>query len=447
MELLTYFTSHIESISVILLGLWILTPAFILLKTIQISYEQQYAYFTGLLLGVEWNVLLQQIGFIGFFVFIILVCNYFIKFESEIDEKFLSVNFIPWLLVLMLIWSIISTVYSNNKALSFFGTIYRRDGLLSYIAYAGIFSCGYVVGKNKNILKLLNLNTWVASLLSILMLMDNDNLNKVFNLYPDSAVFYNINHFGYYLSIALMCSVTLILLDDNESFRNYLLKFSIYIVLTAALIKNSSFGPYLAVIGGIALLIFFNKYLDKNKKNKLLIIILIFIIISLVINIMRSSMFTEIKRLIFGIESIIMKDDNADLAGSGRWKLWVNGFKFILEKPIFGYGPENLGARYLMEGIEQDRPHNEIIQFAASLGVPAALFYISAILLHFRNLFKYKEHVSILTIGLYSVVFTYFVSSLFGNTMFYTSPFYFMILGLSVGNVTNIINEEQLYKQ
>ena len=143
-------------------------------------------------------------------------------------------------------------------------------------------------------------------------------------------------------------------------------------------------------------------------------------------------MFAEIKNLLFGINSIINSDENAEFAGSGRWRLWVNGIKFVFEKPLFGYGPENLGYRYLMEDIKLDRPHNEIIQFAASLGVPAALFYIAALLIHFRNLFRYRKQASVLCIGLYSVVFTYFVSSMFGNTMFYTSPFYFMILGLSV---------------
>jgi len=36
------------------------------------------------------------------------------------------------------------------------------------------------------------------------------------------------------------------------------------------------------------------------------------------------------------------------------------------------------------------------------------------------------------------------VSSMFGNTMFYTSPFYFMIFGLSVGNMNNTLIEKGL---
>lgn len=446
-ELLNYTTLHIEKISAVLLGLWILTPIFILMKATQIVNEKHYEEVVGISLRTEWNVFLQQIGFMGLFVLIILVCNYIMNYERPINEKLISVNLISWLLVLMLIWSAISAVFSDNRMLSFYGSIYRKDGLLSYIAYSGIFSCGYAVRNDKLIIKLLSLNTWVAAILSILMLIDNDTVNNIFNLYPGSAVFYNINHFGYYLCIAIMCSVTLILSDENKSIKYKLLKFLIYTVLTAALVVNSSYGPYLAVIAGIGLLILFKRHLDTNKKRRLYLIIMIFIIVSLVINIMRSSVFTEIKRLLFGIGSILKSEEDAGLAGSGRWELWVNGIKFIFEKPLFGYGPENLGRRYMMEGIEKDRPHNEIIQFAASLGIPAALFYMSAILIHFRNLFKYSEYASILCIGLYSIVFTYLSSSMFGNTMFYTSPFYFMILGLSIGNMTNIITEQQLYKK
>jgi|LSQX01.1.fsa_nt_gb O-antigen ligase len=442
-ELLDYIKLPIEKLSLILLGLWILTPVIILILAPGIPNEQNYKYYVGDILGIEWNVYLQQIGFVGFFILITLTCNYFNNIERKVLEKNYTV-IILCLLVLMLIWSTISTVLSDDKTLSFYGTFYRKDGLLSYLSYAGIFSCGYAVRKNENILRLLELHTWVASILSLLILIDNGNINKIFSLNSNSAIFYNINHFGYYSCIAIMCSVTLILSGDKGSFVRRLLRFLLFIVLTAALVKNSSFGPYLAVMAGLTLLVFFKEYMDENQKKKLLLIILFFIIVTLSINVMRSSMFAEIKKLLFGIDKIIKKDEDAGTAGSGRWILWVNGIRFIFEKPIFGYGPDNLGARYLLEGINIDRPHNEIIQFAASLGIPAALFYVSAILLHFRNLYKYKEHVSILCLGLYSAVFTYFVSSMFGNTMFYTSPFYFMIFGLSVGNMNNTLIEKGL---
>ena len=63
--------------------------------------------------------------------------------------------------------------------------------------------------------------------------------------------------------------------------------------------------------------------------------------------------------------------------GSNRWFLWRLGVKYALEKPLFGYGPENLGHLYYTISPDlSDRPHNELIQIAASLGIPALGFYL-----------------------------------------------------------------------
>ena len=61
--------------------------------------------------------------------------------------------------------------------------------------------------------------------------------------------------------------------------------------------------------------------------------------------------------------------DGLNAIGSGRGILLKNAILFANQKPIFGYGPDNLGQAYFDKGItNNDRPHNELIQFAASLG-------------------------------------------------------------------------------
>ena len=82
----------------------------------------------------------------------------------------------------------------------------------------------------------------------------------------------------------------------------------------------------------------------------------------------------------------------------------------------------------MQDGIQQDRPHNEFIQIAASLGIPALVFYVVALFKQFKLIINNIDKVDISVVSLNTIIFTYLVSSFFGNTMFYTSPFYFMIL-------------------
>lgn len=51
----------------------------------------------------------------------------------------------------------------------------------------------------------------------------------------------------------------------------------------------------------------------------------------------------------------------------------------ILQRPIFGYGPEQLDEE-LSEIMWVDRPGNEFIQHAVFLGIPGLLFYLAALI-------------------------------------------------------------------
>jgi hypothetical protein len=57
-----------------------------------------------------------------------------------------------------------------------------------------------------------------------------------------------------------------------------------------------------------------------------------------------------------------------------------------------------------------------------------------ALLKHFSVVFFNRKSLTIGIIGLNAIIVTYLVSSQFGNTMFYTSPFYFLLLGITIGS-------------
>jgi len=138
------------------------------------------------------------------------------------------------------------------------------------------------------------------------------------------------------------------------------------------------------------------------------------------------------------VSKILIDSSNADQAGSNRWGLWRKGIIFALMKPWFGHGPENLRHLYQQYGpMNIDRPHNELIQIAASLGFPALLFYVSGLLIHMINFFKHWKYIDLLGIGIFISIATYLISSFLGNSMYYTTPFYFMLLGISYGLLHN----------
>ncbi|WP_341479724.1 O-antigen ligase family protein [Clostridium beijerinckii] len=201
----------------------------------------------------------------------------------------------------------------------------------------------------------------------------------------------------------------------------------------AALIKNGSFGPYVAVIVGLIFSIIFSILLDRKVLKRVAIVTSAFVAITLGMNISNSHTYKDFWTLGGDIFKIAEKSPDANKAGTGRWILWVNGVRFISERPLFGYGADNLGDQYAKVNVNTDRAHNEIIQFAASLGISAALLYIAALATYFMFFIKKRKQFLRLDICILCIVIAYLASSMFGNTMYYTSPFFFMILGISSG--------------
>lgn len=436
-ELVEYIPmKYVELVAYWLLVIWILSPIYIMLRSLLLESHREFdLYLNQFILGTEWFMLLQQIGYLGILLgFLIFLKGLIISKDKNEKKsyKYFIENLFPTLLFLMLIWSILSWCFSDNHLLSFYGGSYRKDGLLSYFTYAGIFSCGYIIRNNHYIKNILIQFTSISTLLSCLVLVNNNTINRLLTLQPNSAVFNNTNHFAYYLCLSIMCAVALIIIEKGSSITLFF-RVSSLGILTAALVKNGSFGPYLAIVVGFTFLLFLIYLFDPSSFKRLMLAISTFLFISVIMNIHSNFFINEILKLFGDIDDIVTKTKDASRAGSGRWKLWVNGVRFSLEKPFFGYGPDNLGNKYLEAGISIDRPHNEIIQFAASLGIPAALLYISAMLNLFKNLITNRKQLTTIIICMFSVVFAYLVSSIFGNTMYYTTPFFFMILGLCGG--------------
>ena len=75
-----------------------------------------------------------------------------------------------------------------------------------------------------------------------------------------------------------------------------------------------------------------------------------------------------------------------------------------------------------------------MIQFGIFTGIPGIIFYVIFILsILIRNLKKIKLLDDINIFCLF-IVICYLISSMFGNSMFYTSPYFFIFLGIVCKN-------------
>lgn len=427
-----------------LLFLWMIMP---ILQTIRPLYEM-------IDLKEIFYLLMKITGVLG--IGISSFCIYD-KIKTAENKKTIIKEILPIIIfVIYMIWTLISCFLSPNKEKAFEGTIYRKEGYYMYLNYAGYFLCAFLL-EDKKLRKIL-LNTFIISSLYLIIISRNPfhakKYQEIFiNNHIDTTVFAQFNHYGYYLMMAFVCCLGLFITEKNKVLK--ILYLIPYTIIGYAMIFNDTFGCYLAAT---VMLILYAIYSLIKKKDRILtfIAITVFVIISSVTTKWNQNIaYRNIKTFTSDVKTIMYKvfdikvqeeeksevkeeeqqkkkeeiDKKFELAGTSRMKLWTNGVKFVLERPIIGYGPDNLGIKYMFEDISQDRPHNLIIYLSAVSGIPGMIIYVTAvgmiIIKGIKKLIQGNENTKIFLI----VVITYLISSMFGNSMPYTSPYFFIFLG------------------
>lgn len=438
-----------------LLFIWMIIP---ILKMIQgvslftVIYEYRF---------------MEIVGIIGIYLFAFEIYK---KIKTSDNKKLLIKELLPIIILVgYLIWTLISCIFAQDRQKAFYGDAYRKEGFITYLIYAGFFACAFLIKSDKLKRCLLNSFIIVAIINIILINLTNNSIQmlKIFHFKNiQVGVFSNSNHYGYYLLLATITACLSFIVEKNKIIKSF---YGLaYLILIYNLILNNTFGCYIAF--AITMILFF-VYCIYQKKNRVITVVsvLILIIIScfvqyngknVVVN-NAKTLFNDISSILdvaknrnnYKIEENVQNENNnisksenntknnsainseaekrLENAGSGRAQLWKYGLKIFLDKPILGYGTDNLESEYKKYNIEQDRPHNLIIQLATTSGLPGCILYIIAIgLILVRAFKKLNDSNSIYTIVFFAII-AYLISAMFGNSMYYTSPYYFIFLGIT----------------
>lgn len=388
----------------------------------------------------------QAILYLGFALGLMAVLVFVRNMENK---KFLrcfqwnriKTSLLPVGLLMMLVWSIPSALLSSNPKLSFLGDGYRHEGVLTYCVYALVFAGALQVSEKHM--------RWVAEALcatcaftGILVITGGQVVPGIFYLNKidngiRAAMFHNSNHYGYFLAICFPVCFGLILEEQKTSIFRKIARLAECWLICNAIVFSNCRGSFLAVTAAVIGWNISVFILHKPKWKKCLALDLLFVLTILVFY-TENSMLDRMHILGKELVQVQQEEINTQVAssidtiGTNRVLLWRYGIQFALEKPLFGYGLDNLGYKYaVIRNKTFDRPHNELIQFAAYLGIPALIFYVTAIGSHVAAFFRSFRRLSVFHLALFASVGSYLVSSMFGNTMYYTTPYYIMMLAFT----------------
>lgn len=361
------------------------------------------------------------------------------------------------------------------------GTDFRPDGVFMYIVFTALFIFTSIIKdkKFKQIIFMVNIVSFAIISLIVLQqyygiigsagVKEAGAIGKKLSAFYDSkgirighffkgltGCFYNLNHVAYFMTVCTMLISGMVIMSKKVISKILWAVFAVYSYYI--MIINDTFGCYLAVlivlvVAGILKVVADLKLLEKGtyKIYKVCVNSFLPLILFVAVSVSFVAFSTEENTItknfkVFGgdIKSVATTDDIDDEggAGSGRMKMWVASGKMIKEKPVFGYGPDNLKAEYIEKKVSLDRAHNEPIEKAVSLGIPAAIVYYAAVILALVAFIKkrknFKEATSFLP---FMALVGYLVSSLFGVFLFYTAGYFVMMLAFVTSKEPEIIND------
>ncbi len=403
-KIVNFLSKHAEKLIFIFLCIWCFTPTIVLVMSkISVSFK-----------SVIWYSLMSTMGIF------LLILSLVQMLEKKDFKKFI------WIFIFLL-WAFICSLMGNDIKLSLYGSEYRGEGLITYFLYGGYFMGAFYLNKKEVIFNLMKVLSVSAVIFSF--------LQSIFIQPEGESIFYQFNHFGYYLMFSCIVSVFCFLIEKKMKKGLF---FLFYLYLLYQLIINNTFGSYLALFITLILYLGYSIFIHK-KIWSILILILSFLILSFSVKdnegkSIEEKNFTVLKKDVVAVTT--QKDETAVLnAGTNRGLLWKKGIEFIIKEPIFGYGIEGAEREYYKENIMMDRPHNIVLQMALFTGIPGMLLYIGFVLsLFIRNLWKIKK-LGEIEISVCFIAGCYFISSMFGNSMYYTTPYFLIFLGFVMQNI------------
>ena len=364
-----------------------------------------------------------------------------IKFRDVIKQN-IPMTFFIGMAVLILI----STMINGWTEYAIYGHPSRYESIFVYFSYfISFFFCSSII-KNEKIKKYLMYLFLAISLIYGICV----GVSLIFDTYtfvmlrPETTfingIYSNPNHYAFYLTVSITCCSAFFALEKKKIIK--WLCFVSFVVNLIILLKNDTFGCYLSTFGGLLFLLIVLAIINKRIDKNALFLIGVFIAVSFIFNLFEPTVIGNFLRFGADIGSVFQDKENAKYAGTGRWPLWKETIKSIIEKPFFGHGTEGIRER-LLAVKPIDRTHNEYLQYTAFYGIPAGICYLAAIMSVFIHGLKNKKKLSKYEIAALAAAFAYCFSAFFGSSRTYTAPYLFIFLGLGFG----ICNKQQAEKE
>lgn len=305
-------------------------------------------------------------------------------------QRYLYAGALDLRVVLFMTWVGVATIFSQHVPTAIAGHYSRHEGLLTYAAYFIFYLSAVQVSWDKNKLaQLYKVLIVVAALISLVGLAQFLGLNAgLLYLGPkaqrSASVFGNpimlVNYLVLILPLGLWLSI------NAERHR---LLYGIATFLTGATIFTSlSRGGWGAALLAVGLFFWWTHRVNSRFRGTIVKIAAVVLALTVIL--------VLIWQLSGGQAPHRLKTLTNSKSVEYRWEIWKTALNATRKSPLVGTGPGGFKFAYWKHQTQRavffdqsertvDHAHNIVLEIAATMGLPAAAFFLAILLGAFRH--------------------------------------------------------------
>lgn len=352
----------------------------------------------------------------------------FITYLYLIISGKMHINIVDIIVYALIILAFVSTGYALNFEKSFFGEVYRNEGLLTILSYYFLLlNAKYLKCERykKNIIKLFIILGVIQSIYAIFQSYTDLSFIRRYSVsYMAMGLCSNPNFFGSYMVMNILIVFYIYIFNPK---KRYLF---IFVLFGISLYLAESTGPVLSVLVAIVFSMFILR--KSIKKILMLFVILLFTFcftdysLKYVQNNKYDNVLMEGHDISSDIETMVTKP--SEETGNGRLTVWKKSLPLVKKYWLFGCGLDNFKNAYPnYGGFAYDKAHNVYLQISITNGLIALVIFLVLLFIVFFKGIKIKN--SILT-PIYMAFIGYSIQAFFNISVIDVAPYYYIMIGL-----------------
>lgn len=365
-------------------------------------------------------------------------------------------------LSLFLLWVLVSLFFAEDLGVAFHGFPSRWQGFVAYFCYFIIFTFIVNMLNKKYIGKILAayfVSVCICAIQSLLNYYGIEPLNLILDpiwgihTTPDivRGTLGNRNTAGAFFAIPTIMSLVMFIKSNSK--KKNVLFFLVFVLSYTGLLASLTRVAWLGTIGALVMAAWIFRKNYKEHLKKFVLVMLTFVVVLAFLDISGGG---KIAGRYYSLKLQINKarEGNIEQFGTNRIFVYGRAIKVIAENPIVGVGPDCFAYYCTLtnEDYEEhpelehigyfDKVHSDYLEYAATMGIPALIFYLWFLLSIFIPWIRRGKEIKPEILAILLGLFGYLVQACFNFAAISVLPGIYVLLGILQNALVKENNEE-----